>query len=457
MSDIRPPDAVIDIMRRLKDAGHTCYVAGGAVRDLVMGRVPADWDIASSALPADVERLFPRTVPTGIAHGTVTVLHGGMQVEVTTYRQDGPYSDGRHPDYVSFAPDIRDDLARRDFTMNAMAYDPIEDCLVDPFGGREHIRHRLIVCVGDPMVRFTEDKLRMVRAARFASTLGFDVHPSIVQACSQLASEIVQVAAERIIAELMRMMEGVEPSKGLALLDETGLLAHIMPDLAGEVAADRRRELYAACDSLPQWAWERWALVLSPIGPERARQVLLSLRASRHQAATVYRIMSGAEALRDVAPADGGGGGAEGAGGGGGRLPEARQLRQIARQVGADALLSSVRVFLALRGELAEGAGSAEWAEGGGVPEGEGVGLGGHPLLLMAATVLASNPPLKVSDLAINGKDIMAAAGLESGPAVRRILERLLDEVILDPAANTRDRLIELAVKCAKALSRDQR
>ena len=106
---------------------------------------------------------------------------------------------------------------------------------------------------------------------------------------------------------------------------------------------------------------------------------------------------------------------------------------------------------------MPEGAGSAEWAEGGGVPEGEGVGLGGHPLLLMAATVLASNPPLKVSDLAINGKDIMAAAGLESGPAVRRILERLLDEVILDPAANTRDRLIELAVKCAKALSRDQR
>lgn len=455
MFTVKPPAAVVDIIAALRRAGHTCYVAGGAVRDIVMGRTPSDWDIACSATPEQVQALFPRTVPTGVAHGTVTVLHRGASVEVTTYRHDGPYSDGRHPDYIQFVADVCQDLARRDFTMNAMAYDPIGGRLVDPFHGKEHIERRLITCVGDPMVRFSEDKLRMVRAARFAAVLDFDIHSSIIAACAELADGLAQVSAERIIAELARLLAGIAPSRGLRFLDHTGLMAVIIPELITSVHAQRRAELYSACDELPMWAWERAAMALSPLGPVGAEQALMRLRSSRSQASTVAGIIRGAEELAGI-----GGIGREG----GGRLPAPAELRAIARRTGPDALLAAVRVHLAgasqsaaagLAPATSAGATSASTAEAAGAadiparaPEG---GMGGHPLLLLAASVLASNPPLRVSDLAINGKDVMEAAGIGRGPMVREILERVLDEVIRDPSMNNRDTLLELAVSFTQA------
>lgn len=435
MFSVKPPAAVVEIMAKLRRAGHTCYIAGGAVRDIVMGRTPSDWDIACSATPEQMKALFSRTVPTGLAHGTVTVLHGGMSVEVTTYRHDGPYSDGRHPDYIQFVADVCQDLARRDFTMNAMAYDPIGSRLVDPFGGKEHIERRLIVCVGDPEVRFSEDKLRMVRAARFAAVLDFDIDSSIVAACTQLASGISQVSAERVIAELARLLAGVAPSRGLRMLDDTGLMGFILPELVDSVDAQLRAELYAACDGLPMWAWERAAMVLGPLGPAAAEEALMRLRSSRNQASTTAGIIRGAAELARICCE-----------GGEGRMPTPAELRAIARGIGPDALLAAVRVHLATPAGVAGAKAMAESA----APT-AGSDMGGHPVLLLAASVLAANPPLRVSELAVNGKDVMAQAGIERGPVVRSILERLLDEVIRDPSANSRAHLLELAVSFARA------
>lgn len=411
---VRPPDAVTDVMRLLGAAGHTCYITGGAVRDIVMGRTPSDWDIATSALPEQVKALFPRTIPTGMAHGTVTVVSDGESIEVTTYRSDGPYSDGRRPDYVKFSTDIVEDLSRRDFTMNAMAYDPVHNRLEDPFGGRQDIVNGLIRCVGDAYARFSEDKLRMIRAARFRAVLEFDVDEGIIDACDALAPEITQVSVERVTQELTRMMSAPSPSKGLELMDRTGLLGTIIPELVERTDAAYRAGLYSKCDVLPPSPWERMAMLLWPLGPDRAQEVLTRMRTSRRQARTAASIISGAQAIEaafsEVGEADD------------------WSLRGIARSVGAEGLLGSVRVYCAFHPEAQESA----W--------------GGDSLQLRAAGVLAANPPLKVSDLAIDGKDVMQVTGLKRGPSVREVLEALLDDVIRDPSANTREHLLELAV-----------
>jgi tRNA nucleotidyltransferase (CCA-adding enzyme) len=168
-SDVAAP--ALEVCRRLAAAGHTAHVVGGCVRDVLLGRPAKDWDVATSALPEEVQKIFRRTIPTGIAHGTITVLVGKEHVEVTTYRGEGAYSDARRPDHVVFGVTLEEDLARRDFTVNAIAYDPLGDVLVDPFGGRIDLDARLLRAVGDPEARFREDGLRVMRAVRFAATL----------------------------------------------------------------------------------------------------------------------------------------------------------------------------------------------------------------------------------------------------------------------------------------------
>lgn len=213
---IAPPQPVVIVVEKLKSCGHTAYIAGGAVRDMIIDqRRPVDWDIATSATPAEVSSCFEHVVPTGLAHGTVTVIEEGMSIEVTTYRHDGPYVDGRRPEHVVFLDDIAADLARRDFTINAMAFDPTTGELVDPYGGVSDIEARLIRCVGDPAERFSEDKLRMLRAVRFAATLGFSVDSSVVDAARALAPGIVQVSVERIMDELVKTVRAPKPGAAL--------------------------------------------------------------------------------------------------------------------------------------------------------------------------------------------------------------------------------------------------
>src|SRR5438477_4134178 len=214
------------LLRTLRAAGKQAWLAGGAVRDLLLGKVAQDFDVATDALPEQVVKLFPRVVPTGMQHGTVTVVTGEHNVEVTTFRGEGPYLDGRRPSSVTFLGDIDGDLARRDFTVNAMAWDPLSGELRDPFGGAADLRRSLLRAVGDPRQRFREDGLRPMRAVRFACTLRLALDRPTERAIPQALDVFAKVEWERIREELTKLREsGDPPSRGLRLLRRAGLLA----------------------------------------------------------------------------------------------------------------------------------------------------------------------------------------------------------------------------------------
>ena len=225
---INIPQKAEQILHILNEAGYEAYVVGGCVRDSILDRVPGDWDITTSALPEQVKELFHRTVDTGIQHGTVTVMMGKEGFEVTTYRVDGEYHDGRHPDAVTFTRSLEEDLKRRDFTINAMAYHPGHG-LVDLFGGMEDINRKIIRCVGDPVERFTEDALRMLRAVRFSAQLGFTVEENTKAALARMSGNLEHVSAERIQTELVKLLVSDHPDY-LRTAWETGLTREFLPE-----------------------------------------------------------------------------------------------------------------------------------------------------------------------------------------------------------------------------------
>ncbi len=222
------PAGVARCLETLRRAGHGAYPVGGCVRDLLLGRTPGDYDVCTSARPEQVTALFARTVPTGIKHGTVTVLTEDGPVEVTTFRREGGYADGRHPDGVAFDVGLTEDLARRDFTVNAMALGE-EGEVIDPFGGQADLEEGLIRCVGDPDRRFGEDALRMLRAVRFAAQLGFAIHPETEEAIRRNAPRVALVSGERIKVEMEKTLLSPRPERAGDLL-RWGLLAHLWPE-----------------------------------------------------------------------------------------------------------------------------------------------------------------------------------------------------------------------------------
>ena len=242
---IAPPKYVLNILCALDSAGHRAVLAGGCVRDSLLGRRPSDWDIASSASPEEVLALFPRCVPTGIKHGTVTVLSGGGSVEVTAFRAEGGYSDHRRPDSVSFGCPLEADLARRDLTVNAMAMDAAGE-ITDPFGGRDDLRRRLLRCVGEPERRFDEDALRMLRTVRFSAQLGFEIEPRTLEAIRALAHLASGLSAERVRDELLKTLRSPAPGLVWQLVDLGLLCACLAP---GDASAPRE-----ALDVLPIYA-----------------------------------------------------------------------------------------------------------------------------------------------------------------------------------------------------------
>lgn len=226
--EIRIPPAAAKILRVLENHGYEAYVVGGCVRDSLLGREPHDWDITTSALPLQVKALFRRTIDTGLKHGTVTILEGGEPYEVTTYRVDGEYLDGRHPSEVTFTASLKEDLQRRDFTINAMAYSE-KDGLRDFFGGYTDLKNGVIRAVGDPMKRFGEDALRIMRAVRFAAQLGYEVEEETVRAMKALAPTLSKISAERIASELEKTLVSPHPDK-LRMAYECGITAVILPE-----------------------------------------------------------------------------------------------------------------------------------------------------------------------------------------------------------------------------------
>lgn len=226
---IELPEKVKIIINKLHDHGYEAYAVGGCIRDSVLGRAPDDWDITTSATPLQVKEIFPRTIDTGIQHGTVTVMLSREGFEVTTYRIDGEYQDNRRPSEVHFTPELREDLRRRDFTINAMAYNDREG-IVDRFGGMDDIKNKIVRCVGVPKERFGEDALRILRAVRFSAQLGFDIEENTRQAICELAPNLASISAERIQAELVKLLVSKNPHM-LEIAYETGITKIILPEL----------------------------------------------------------------------------------------------------------------------------------------------------------------------------------------------------------------------------------
>jgi tRNA nucleotidyltransferase (CCA-adding enzyme) len=228
-------------MARLRSQNFEAYLVGGAVRDLLLGKQPKDFDVATDARPDDLLRAFPKAVPTGLQHGTVTVVEAGAHYEVTTLRGESAYSDGRHPDAVRFVDDITADLARRDFTVNALAVDPSTGAVIDPFGGKCDLQARVLRAVGAPRERFAEDGLRVLRAARFVATLEFELDPATAAAIAPTLDTFRKVSPERVRDEWLKTMKARSPSRAFEVMRTSGMLGVTCPELLESVGCTQNR------------------------------------------------------------------------------------------------------------------------------------------------------------------------------------------------------------------------
>ena len=274
------PPFVRYVLTTLEAAGFEAYCVGGCVRDSLLGQTPHDWDLCTSATPEQVLELFGEThcIPTGLQHGTVTVKHGGELYEITTFRTEGAYSDGRHPDHVAFVPDVKEDLARRDFTINAMAYNA-EEGLIDPFGGQNDLAVGIVRAVGEPQRRFEEDALRILRLYRFAARFGFAIDLATGAAARALGPHLDCVSAERIQEELLKLLAAPRPGSYL----EPAVLAVVLPELEPEEQPERFAELCRTIDRIEPTAENvpaRLAALLCPLGEAGARKALRKLKCS---------------------------------------------------------------------------------------------------------------------------------------------------------------------------------
>jgi poly(A) polymerase len=237
----------VQIVKTLKSAGFLSYFAGGCVRDLVMRKTPKDYDIATTATPDDVERLFPKCVPVGKQFGVMIVVLKGFHFEVATFRSEGSYQDGRHPDRVAFT-NPEEDAKRRDFSINGLFYDPLKQKIIDFVGGKNDIRKKRIQTIGDPETRFSEDRLRLLRAIRFAVNLGFEIEPKTWKAIKRFKKEIHSVSQERVRDELVKMFTRPNAGRGLSLLSESGLLAEILPEIEAMKKVEQQPEFHPEGD-----------------------------------------------------------------------------------------------------------------------------------------------------------------------------------------------------------------
>lgn len=433
------PAPALAALERLRAGGHQAYLVGGALRDVLLGRAGDQLlDVATDRRPQEVMALFPRIEPIGLAHGTVLVMLDDLGFECTTFRREGGYADARHPDGVEFTTDLRADLARRDFTVNALAYDPLSGVLVDLHGGLSDLAHRRLRAVGEPLARFREDALRPVRAARFAATLEFELEPATRAALGGVADRARLVAPERVRVELEKLMTARRPSAGLELLREAGLLELWMPELARCHAVPQNRwhayDVYThsleSCDHAPPGkAAVRWAALLHDIGKP-------GTRVERRGDGTFYgHEKVGAELADRLLERL--------------RFPGALRaevvhlVREHMFEYRAEWSDAAVRRWVRRVGEAAV----ADLFDlriadmlGNGLKTGFPAQL--EPLRRRIERVLAGAHALRVGDLAVDGRDVMESLGLGPGPAVGEALEALLEEVIEEPGRNTRERLL---------------
>lgn len=439
---IKLPSGVKYILETLKVQGKEAYIVGGCVRDAYLGKTPHDWDICTSALPEETTSIFTqagyKVIPTGIQHGTVTVLVNGEGYEVTTFREDGACSDGRHPDGVKFVRSLQSDLARRDFTVNAMAYSPV-DGLVDPFNGRKDIKNKVIRCVGRPEVRFYEDALRIMRAVRFAAATGFVLEDSTRYEAWSLANCLEGVAWERKQKELVALLQG--EYAGMALRKYKDILAWVIPEIRPCFGFTQNNPYHVydvwehtvhAVEAAPaQDVIVRLALLLHDIGKplcyeedengvghfrghgevsqKIARRVLARLRFDTDTMETVSELVGIHDRRFEATP---------------------KAVRKFMRQIGPEQYFR----FLEVRaGDIQ--AQSPELVDN----RMEKVAK----LRQIGQEILAEKQCISLRDLAVNGHDLIAV-GMKPGPGMGRVLNALLDRVIEDPTLNKKETLLKL-------------
>ena len=400
------------LLDTLHAAGYAAYAVGGCVRDSLLGRTAHDWDLCTSALPQQVMELFgaEQCIPTGLQHGTVTIKYGGRLYETTTFRTEGSYTDGRHPDAVQFVPDVREDLARRDFTINAMAYNEAEG-LVDPFGGQKDLQNGLLRAVGEPQQRFTEDALRILRLYRFAARFGFALDAATARAARQLAPHLDCISAERIQEELAKLLAAPQPGAYL----EPAVLAVVLPELT-PAALEAAKPVVDACPAGEKNLPVRWAALLGALGEADTRRMLKRLRCSNaciEETAVLVRETAGEGVCRSFSE--------EKASAHAGDI----HIRQLLGRYGLCTVERLCALCAALQPQNAPACALAAQR---------------------ARQLEADGVCCRVSQLAVNGRDLMAA-GIPAGPALRRVLEALLDGVIRAEYPNEKPALLAAAQK----------
>jgi tRNA nucleotidyltransferase (CCA-adding enzyme) len=443
------PQPVLAVVSRLREKGFQAFLVGGCVRDMLRGEEPKDYDVATDAVPDDVERLFPKVIPTGKQHGTVTVLMQRKPVEVTTFRTEGTYLDGRRPSSVEFHSSIEDDLSRRDFTINAMAYEPIQQELRDPFGGRGDLAAGLVRCVGDPDSRFREDGLRSLRAVRFAAVLGYSIDPTTAAAIPRSLPTFRKIAVERVRDEFCKLLVSPRPLLGLNLLRSTGLLDVFLPELLEGVgqaqsaadAHDVYGHVLATVELVPPDLTLRLAALLHDVakpatavwnptgnrfdfpeheilGAKRATEILERLKFPRKV------IESVAELVRHHRLH---------------RLPGApdQEIRRFVAGIGEENLAAHLT--------LAE----ANWSAHGQDVDAALRTL--SQLRVRIQKILATRPPLDARALALDGNEIMRVLGIGPSTAVGEATRFLLDQVLENPDINSPENLAALLRKWAQS------
>ncbi len=394
MDAIRIPKYAVKVLQRLEDAGFKAYAVGGCVRDMLLGRRVNDYDVCTSARPDDIISLFPRSIPTGIKHGTVTVRSEGRLLEVTTFRTDGDYTDSRRPDSVHFLDTIKGDLSRRDFTINAMAAD-IRGNIIDPFKGVEDLKKKIIRCVGEPEKRFSEDALRMLRAMRFSAQLAFSIEDETYSSIARLASNVQKLSAERVRDEIQKILLSPCPEMLSSLID-IGLIDNYIND--------RKALDLSKINCLKKSPDIRWSAASSEmiktgciIDPEKFLQ---KLKLDRK---TVKNAAYGANTAAKM------------------NICSPVEWKRIVSQNGMEAAICAASSMDILY-------------------------KSGH--VKMLAEVLSSGECMTLSELAVNGNDI-ASIGI-TGSNIGLTLSRLLEHVIVFPADNRREKLLELVSQSAQ-------
>ena len=435
------PQEVEDILNRFAENGYEAYAVGGCVRDVLLGRVPNDWDVTTSAHPEETMRIFAdrRVLKTGLKHGTVTILSGNLPVEVTTFRVDGAYSDGRHPDFVSFTGKLEEDLARRDFTVNAMAYRP-QTGLVDCFGGREDLNRKIIRCVGDPDKRYKEDGLRILRALRFASTLGFSLEKNTAESAVRNRGLIDRIASERVRVEFVKLLCGKSAAENLRNYRE--VIAQFIPEIRPAFDFDQKNPHHRydvwehtihSIEAVEPEPVLRLTMFLHDLGKpmcftqsadgvghfyghpkksaELAKQILRRLRFDKKTENTVLTLVSNHDLPL---------------------LPQERSLRKRLNVLGEQ----NLRLLLKVEEADAKGKGTDKdtYLES----------LAEVPSVLQR--IIEQRQCFQLKDLAVNGEDLIKA-GIPEGKAVGKTLQYLLNVVLDGKCANSKQELLMLLQK----------